>query len=221
MRFNPISLIMPHYCCSCGVIGAILCDYCKYDIINDCVVECMACSRPVARYGDICKTCATSYTRGWIVGRHRDSLRELIGQYKFSGTRAAGGVLGAMLHEALPELPNDVVITSVPTAPPHIRERGYDHAALIAKRLAVLRAASYSPTLMRTHTRKQRGASRQERIKQAACAFAPVRSVKGGRFLLIDDVCTTGATVQYAAKTLRKAGAKEVWVAVISREPLD
>lgn len=221
MRLSLINAVMPHYCCSCGAIGEILCDHCKYDIIGECVVECIACGGPVARYGDTCKACVSPYRRGWMVGRHRDSIRELIGRYKFSGARAAGSTFGGLLHEALPELPADTLVTSVPTAPPHIRERGYDHAALIAKEFAHARKLPYSPTLRRLHTMKQRGASRKERLNQAATAFAAITPVRGGRYLLIDDVCTTGATLQYAARALRNAGADEVWVAVISKEPLD
>lgn len=212
---------MPHYCCSCGVIGDILCDYCKYDIIGECVVECMACGRPVARHGDVCRACALPYKRGWIVAHHRDGIRELIGQYKFNGVRAAGRICGRLLHESLPDLPADMLVTSVPTAPPHIRERGYDHAALIAKEFAHVRQLAYSPALKRLHTMKQRGASRKERLNQAATAFAAIKPIRGGRYLLIDDVCTTGATLYHAARTLRQAGADTVWVAVISKEPLD
>lgn len=221
MHFSPIDLIMPHYCCSCGAVGEILCDYCKYNIVNECVVECIACARPVARYGDTCKVCSPPYARAWAAARHRDSIRALIGYYKFDGARAAGSTLGMLLHEALPELPSDVIVTSIPTAPPHIRERGYDHAALIAKQLARQRSLHYTPTMRRLHTMKQRGANKRERLAQAATAFAPIQALSGGRYLVVDDVCTTGATVFHAARVLRNAGAKEVWVAVISKEPLD
>jgi ComF family protein len=148
-------------------------------------------------------------------------MRELIGRYKFNGARAAGRTLGGLLHESLPDLPADTLVTSVPTAPPHIRERGYDHAALIAKEFARARQLPYSPALKRRHTLRQRGASRKERLSQAATAFVAIKPVRGGRYLLIDDVCTTGATLLYAARALCKAGADEVWVAVITKEPLD
>lgn len=184
-------------------------------------MECLACSRPIARFGDVCRICKVSYTRAWAVGGHRDALRELIGRYKFHSMRAAGVAMADLLDQTLPLIPSDVIITSVPTVRSHIRERGFDHAVVLAKALAKKRNLPYRPTLIRLHGLTQRGSGRRDRIKQASKAFAPIKPLQGGTYLLVDDVCTTGATVHFAAKALRDAGAEDVWVAVISKEPLD
>jgi len=68
----------------------------------------------------------------------------------------------------------------------------------------------------------QRGAGRRTRTEQAKKAFQCATSLDPKAiYILVDDVITTGATVKYAAKTLLDAGASTVWVASISRQPLD
>lgn len=184
-------------------------------------MECLGCLRPIARYGDVCSICKLAYSRAWVAGYHGGALRELIGQYKFHSLKSASAVMASLLDEALPQLPSDVIITPVPTVRSHVRARGFDHTAIMARLLAQSRDLPYLPTLARAHNSTQRGSGRRVRIRQAANAFAPLAPLQGGTYLLIDDVCTTGATVHYAAKALRKAGAADVWVAVVSREPLD
>lgn len=220
MNFSLPDLLTPHYCCSCGKIGSVLCDYCKYNIINDVPVYCAACSRLVSRPGDVCSSCSVAYTKAWLVSEYRGVIKQLVVNYKFDGLRAASKALASLLNEVLPNIPNDVIITSVPTARGHIRQRGYDHAALIAKHLAQCKRLTYQTTLVRNHSKAQRGANRKQRIKQAQTAFTAKGSLNG-KYLLVDDVLTTGATVNYAAKALKAAGADEVWVAVVAREPLD
>ncbi|MNH40046.1 DNA utilization protein GntX [compost metagenome] len=66
---------------------------------------------------------------------------------------------------------------------------------------------------------KQRDANRAVRAAQAKRAFKARSSTDSHCYLLIDDVVTTGATIKYAAKALRDAGAKDVWVAAIARQP--
>lgn len=212
--------ISPHYCCSCGKIGAVLCEHCKYDIIQELGVQCFACLRPVGRFGDVCQACRVYYARAWFIGLHRHVLRELLARYKFKRVKSANAVLALLLHQALPELPAGVVVACVPTVRPHVRERGYDHAELMAKEFARLRGLTYHNPLRRATNTRQLGAARSVRLQQAKRAFFS-KKAKACVYLLIDDVSTTGATVNYAAKALKDAGALGVWVATITREPLD
>lgn len=212
--------ISPHYCCSCGKIGAILCEYCKYDIIQELGSQCFACLGPVGRSGDVCARCKTYYSRGWFVGLHKGVLRELIARYKFKRTKAAVVPLAALLQGALPALPAGTLVANVPTVRAHVRERGYDHAELVAKTFARSAGLKYHNPLLRAANAQQRGAARSVRLQQARQAFTATNA-KSMLYLLIDDVSTTGATVNYAAKALKDAGAKDVWVATITREPLD
>ncbi len=155
------------------------------------------------------------------MGERSGELEALINGYKFERKKASYLVCASMLHSVLPELPLHTVVVPVPTIAKHIRQRGYDHTALVAKQLAQLRQLHYVPALIRVHNTVQFGATRKVRLAQAKQAFRVKQGVANVPHLLVDDVSTTGATVQYAAKQLLDAGASDVWVAVVARQPLD
>lgn len=216
-----MSFIAPHYCSGCGLVGSSLCDNCKYDIIDELKSTCLLCKRPCGSAG-VCKQCSGVFERAWCVGNRDGVLQRLVGLYKFERMRSAYRVLGDLILDRLPDLPFNTVLVPVPTVSGHIRERGYDHMRLIAKYIARRRKLSVSYVLYRKTQTKQRQASAKQREAQARRAFG----VKGGldskqTYLLIDDVVTTGSTIKYAAKALRAAGAKHIWVAVIARQTLD
>ncbi len=220
MHKGLFNLIAPHYCCSCGEIGEVLCEYCKYNIESEFAGQCLVCGGLTGSNQALCRTCQVPYSRAWCVGRKSDELERLITAYKFNRTKAAYRPLAELLHEAIPLLPPDTVVTAVPTVSGHIRERGYDHAELIAKRFASLRKHQYQTVLTRLTKARQRGANRQQREVQAKVAFGANMTVSGA-YLLVDDVLTTGATIKYASKALLDAGATEVWVAIVARQPLE
>ena len=215
------NVLAPHYCCSCGEIGTVFCDYCKYDIICDPFERCIMCLGPVEDRGAHCSRCAAPYVRAWCVAERAGAVKILIDAFKFDGLRGAAKPLGEFISSALPDLPDNLVIASVPTVSTHIRQRGYDHAALIAREVARQRGVKYQALLKRRTTTVQQGARRKERLKQAEGAFEAARHIDGSTVLIIDDIFTTGATLHYAAITLLAAGAREVWVAVVARQPLD
>lgn len=217
-----LSIVAPHHCCGCGFGGTLLCDNCKYDIISEPFSACIACGRGVTGKNGLCNGCHMPYSRAWCVSARQDQLQRLIDSFKFTNARAAYRSLAGLFHEHLPELPSNVRVVPVPTISSHIRQRGYDHTLLISKRFARIRALEVDTVLQRATDTMQRGAGRRLRTEQAKKAFAcPKPLSPDSIYLLIDDVVTTGATVKYAAQTLVDAGAQTVWVASISRQPLD
>lgn len=216
-----LSYVAPHLCSSCGEIGGILCDSCKYDIIQTDSLHCVACGRGISISG-VCRQCHVSYVKAWCVGMHAESLRRLVQQYKFHYAKAAARVLADLLLMCVSDLPANTIIVPLPTVPAHIRQRGYDHIDLIARRFAKKRQLKLVAVIERVGSDKQRGATRAQRIAQAKKAFR-VRTVLDPAvpYLVIDDVVTTGASLKYATLALRQAGAREIWVAAIARQPLD
>lgn len=214
-----LSFVAPHLCCGCGKMQGLLCDDCKYDIINDVFFGCIACGRPSGATG-ICRQCYVPYSRAWCVGERSGVLQELIDQYKFERTREAHKTITELLAAVLPELPDDVVIVPVPTVSAHIRERGYDHTLLVAKALSRQLKRPIARPLVRATQTKQRDAGRAVRVAQAKQAFATRDIDESACYLLVDDVVTTGSTIEYAAKALKDGGAKDVWVVAIARQPL-
>jgi len=179
---------------------------------------CLVCQKPSVRTY-LCSNCIVPYECAWFVGERKGVLQRLIGLYKFERAKAAHNVLGDLLLDILPELPSDTIIVPIPTTPSRIRERGYDHMLLIAKYIAKKRGLKCEQIIQRKTNTKQRNTSATIRTKQAKQAFK-VNSVIDSSipYLIIDDVMTTGATVRYASKALRDAGAKHVWVAIIARQ---
>jgi predicted amidophosphoribosyltransferase len=100
--------------------------------------------------------------------------------------------------------------------------RGFDQAALIARSLASKKGLTYVSALQRTTQADQIGKRRADRLKQMAGSFrmvAPAK-VRGATVLLVDDVLTTGATLESAAAELRRCGAKHVDAVVVARHLL-
>lgn len=160
------------------------------------------------------------YSRAWCVGERKDALEKLLKSYKFERAKFAYTTAVELLEAMIPVLPNNTVVVSVPTIRTHIRRRGYDHTALIAKAFAAKRQLVYNPLLKRKNNSVQLGATKAVRRKQASVAYRAVANNESS-ILLIDDVFTTGATAYFAAKALRDAGTESVLLAVLARQPLE
>ncbi len=215
-----LQLIAPHYCYGCNKQGTLLCDNCKYDIVSETFSGCIVCLRPSNR--GVCLQCHVPYQNAWCVGERSDALESLIDGFKFQRTRYAYRHLAELLDAVVPDLDPETVVVSIPTISSHVRERGYDHARLVARQFAKRRGLRFSPLLQRKTATKQRGVSKKARFAQAREAFlckAPLDSTR--QYLLIDDVFTTGATMQYGTEVLQANGAKNVSIAIIARQPFD
>ncbi len=174
------------------------------------------------RSGNLCSTCHDlSAEMVWCVGSRRSELKTLIDNYKFSAMRSASRPLVELLDLTLPALPPEVVVTVVPAASAHTRERGFDHMARIGREFAALRQLPYRPLLRRTLSDTQHFKTRRERLEAAQQSYV----IMGGEIpevvLLIDDILTTGATLGVNLGLLRDAGVKSLYGAVIARQPLD
>ena len=146
-------------------------------------------------------------------------MREAIHMLKFGGVRRVAGPLGRLLVQGGGEVVADVVV-SVPMEEGRLRERGLDHALLIAKwyardvGLPLVRGVLYK----KRGTPEQVGLSRTARMMNLRGAFG-VRgeAVRGKAVVLVDDVITTGATVRECARVLKKAGAERIYVVALAR----
>lgn len=219
MLDRALQILAPHLCFGCGKIGSLLCGSCRYDIVSEPFGGCIVCRAPTVE--GICRTHRSPIDAAWVAGERDEVLGQLIDAFKFERCRSAYKDLAQVLLETLPILPKDTIITWVPTVRAHVRERGYDHARLIAAELAKRRSLPCQTLLRRQTNDRQRGAGRKDRFKQAERAFAVRSGDMPKSVLLVDDVVTTGATLHFAAKSLKEAGAEEIFVAAIAKQPLD
>lgn len=219
MIHRVLDAIAPHYCCSCGEIGSLFCESCKYDITSEHFDGCLLCGRPSLSG---CSQCRTDIEQTWCSSERKGGVEELIDRFKFGYAEAAYVPLGDLLLATLPQLPVNTVLVPIPTVKSHIRQRGYDHTLLLARYVALKRGIRCQQLLARRTTTVQRGASRKMRIKQAKEAFEVRGTLRQDvQYLLLDDVVTTGSTLTYAARTMKDSGATRVWAVAIARQTLD
>jgi ComF family protein len=148
--------------------------------------------------------------------RYTPLVKEVVHALKFARAQSAAKDVAAAMVDCI-EPATGMVISHVPTVPARVRLRGYDQAALIARELARLTGIPYVPLLARTGGSRQVGHTRLERRKQMEQAFRLLGTPQQyTHVLLVDDVLTTGATCEAAARTLRQAGARRVSAVVFA-----
>lgn len=213
-----ISVITPESCIVCDDEGLMLCEACSYSEVPFVASMCYFCGE-ITRDFATCKKCRrrTSLSSVWVVTKYDAVAKNLISELKFGSRRGAALPIARLCSNILP-LPDEHIVTHLPTSSLHIRRRGFDQSKLIAKGLARGKYR-YSPMLRRIKKIHQIGANKKQRQEQLAGAFVAVNKylIKNAKILLIDDVATTGASLEEAAKTLKKAGAKEVSAVVFAR----
>ena len=212
------TLLAPHTCCGCNIVGTLLCDNCKNNIIRDPLYRCLECGQPTL--SGQCQTCTLPYAAAWCALQREGALERLIDRYKFERAQAAQHTLAGLLDAVTPPLPTGTIIVPIPTIPAHQRQRGYDHCRLLAQAFAQRRGLPCQPVLTRAQTRIQPGSNRAQRQQQARQAFTCSRTLLSEvTYCLIDDISTTGATIRYASHCLRTAGARQVIAVVVAHQP--
>lgn len=182
--------------------------------------RCFRCHR-VTQQHKVCQKCRRNINlkHVWIATYYQETAKDLLHKYKFERAKAASGPISLSLDVVLPDLPNEIIVTHIPTANKRVRTRGYDQSKVIAKKLAKRRGWQHQTLLMRKGDSRQVGSGRTERFKQIETALIPVNTniIKNRHILVIDDVTTTGATLEAAAKILKTEGAKAVEAAVFAQ----
>lgn len=189
-----LSKLAPHVCVGCGQEGALLCPACG-DILSDPTIDQARGSLDTIRS-------ATSY---------EEYARDLVWQFKFRGARAAASVMARHMTPLIRADDIDAVIVPVPTATRRVRQRGFDQAKLLARQLSRRSGLPYADCLRRRGQTHQVGAAREQRLSQLTDAFQTKhKTTPHSRLILVDDVMTTGATLEAAAAVLKNTGATRI-----------
>ena len=141
-------------------------------------------------------------------------LADLIGRLKFNGERSVATHLARLIHSSCSNVLTSPLthIVPIPLGRARLRARGFNQSTLIARQLSRRSPLSLSHCLRRTRdTSPQTQLDKHTRRINVAGAFAPNRARVPEHIVLVDDVVTTGATMQSAAQTLRAHGAKTIW----------
>lgn len=206
-----IGKIAPHDCLACGTEGYLLCVACT-DRLAVIPGRCYKCEK-LSLDGLTCANCrpTSPLCQVQVATAYDGSAKALIWQLKLAGARAATRIMAGRMA-IMVRCDAATTIIPAPTATGRVRQRGYDQAILLARELARQTRLPYLDCLARHGQTHQHGLSRQQRAAQLSAAFRVRRpkAVRGANILLVDDVVTTGATLEAAAATLKAAGAAQV-----------
>ena len=200
-----------------GGAADLLCKACDADLPRLAEPGCPRCALPSPR-GEVCGRClheAPHYDATIAALAYAFPADVLVHALKFRGELALAGLLGNILSQRIDPLSVDMVIP-VPLSAARLRERGYNQAVEIAR--AVLPAKLDLALCMRSRdTPAQTDLPDAERRRNVRGAFRCTRALAGQGVAVIDDVMTTGATLEEMAAVLKDAGAGRVVNWVVAR----
>jgi len=238
--FNKIFLLgkeflFPGTCalCGCSLINPAeirfsLCDKCRKDLtaakqLADRDNKCDLCGKPLISEINTCLPCRNgdkrSYERLWVLYPYIGKYRRLLTTYKFGNNLALADYFAEKIMDtisAIPEL-NEAIIVPVPPRPGKIKDNGWDQVDYLVKRLKKIKGC---PPVFRCLKRKkskvQKQLSRTERMNNlkgrifmtdsAAAKISPEKPV-----IVIDDVITTGSTIEMCSAVLKEKGFKNIY----------
>jgi len=220
MREFLSNLLFGGSCFLCrGAARGILCPACDADLPRLAGTLCPRCALP-SPGSALCGRCladAPRYDATVAALAYRFPADTLVHALKFRSQLALAPLMGDLLIEAIRERIDLVV--PVPLSRERLRERGYNQAAEIARHVARERRARLELTIVirERDTRAQADLPWSDRARNVRGAFRCERSLDGAAIAVVDDVMTTGATLDELAATLKRAGAARVVTWVVAR----
>jgi ComF family protein len=234
---RPLGSFWPGACLLCeqpvaavGVGTSALCGSCQRALPGLGRARCPVCAAPRSPAAAGCPDCARlapAFSATLAAADYRSPLAEAIVALKFGARTELASGCGRLIAEALdPAMAVDALV-AIPLAPARLVERGFNQAALIAAALARHWPpdAPHRPRLQsrwlsrQRETRRQTGLGGDQRRHNLDRGFVASPAVAGKAVALVDDVMTTGATLDAAARALRAAGARDVVALVVARTP--
>ncbi len=221
-----LDILFPPSCVSCKTAGSWLCQSCLNNISFISPPICEFCGTSMVSATSFCRQChhnplqyidgirATSYFEN-------NPIRSAIHSLKYNNHKAMASILGKCLVDTYQRynLTADV-ITPVTLHPSRFRERGYNQSELLATQVGnILGLPINTTTLQRTRkTESQMQLGADKRRQNVADAFACCnQELLGHAVLLIDDVCTTGSTLDACARALKQSGVASVWGVTLAK----
>jgi ComF family protein len=219
-----LDLVFPQRCVGCNEFGSLICEQCTGTMTSAAPPRCGVCWTPRDQQ-NVCRDCRTkrpAFQQLRAAFVYEGVARDAVIALKFGGLSSIAPLMAGLIDERLSNWRPPVnAIVPVPLAASRKRSRGYDQAEIIAKELskrwglpcetrALRRARGTAPQVEQ--------ADESARRRNVRGAFSPgSRGVEGG-VLLVDDVVTTGSTLDACANVLMKRGAGPVFALTFARE---
>ena len=227
-----LDLIFPIACLACGEEGAYLCPACR-SAVPIYPPACFVCKKlvPQDRHTPAGRTCASCRKKSLIYASFspfpygHPAIRNAIHHLKYRRARGIAPVLAELLRSSLVfhqvALPKNALLIPIPLHKSRERVRGFNQSRLIAQEYAHgLQQTLHTDILHKTKkTAPQMELLREARLTNLAGAFtvSDANVISNRTCILIDDVKTTGTTMEEAARALKNAGAGKIWAITVAR----
>ena len=222
-----LELLYPKTCCFCGKISTQeLCDTCRENVFYIQEPRCKKCGKPI-RYEEqeYCLDCqkrSFHYVQGRSIWIHKGVVPWSVYQFKYHNRRAFGEFYAKELYRIYGKKIQEWGIDLIVPVPLHWkrkRKRGYNQSEIVARHLGELTGILVNNRLIfrKKYTKPQKTLNDRERVKNLQNVFGTGKiKVKGQHILLIDDIYTTGSTIDAVSKVFLEEGHNKVWFLTIS-----
>ncbi|KXL52025.1 ribose-phosphate pyrophosphokinase [Anaerotignum neopropionicum] len=224
-----LNVLYPPYCVLCGELLSIeewemgLCKSCGENIPYLKGNRCKFCGKEL-EFGEVCHSCLENnpvFERG-ISAFYYEALKDGIARFKFDGAKKDGKIFGRLMGEFLRSYHKDWIeeidfMTSVPLHPLKEKERGFNQAEILCSSIHESTGIGYQKNILtRTKpTTPQSKLSAKERRENLRNVFT-AQNCEDKCILLVDDILTTGATLNECSRALYRQGAKKVEIFCLS-----
>jgi len=220
-----LDLLFPLKCAGCGKLDFCLCPGCFAKIVLVKSPTCPNC-QTLTKKGQFCQRCYSKikpHLNGLVTAAYfrEGPLKKAIHQFKYEFVRDFSVPLGAFLASSIKERDfSDFLVIPIPLSRKRFLWRGFNQAELLAKEVCQKNGLKLNGQILRRikNTTPQIELSREERRENILGAFRANDLQGGQKILLVDDVYTTGATLNECARVLKEAGADKVWGLVVAKD---
>jgi ComF family protein len=218
------NLVFPSWCALCETaltdieeIRYGLCKQCRTQTAAALGQKCNLCGKPLISEIDICLSCRNdtpkSYDRLWVIFPYTGIYRKLLHAYKFGRNLALASFFAEKILEVIAENPvlRDAGLVPVPPRPGKIKETGWDQVEYLVRQ--ILSQSKETPVcrcLKRRKSKVQKKLDRKERLENMKGRIY-LQNPPPKTALIIDDVITTGSTLEVCSEVLKEGGAQKVY----------
>jgi ComF family protein len=229
-----VNIIYPLRCASCGrLLGTAdesgACRPCEERIKTNPRPYCRSCGRSIDDVHGLCGECRVSpfyFSRAYSACLYEGTMKEMIHAFKYRNNRRLSALFTRLMDDfvkANREITDSInTITFVPLHNKKRRERGFNQSEVLAGALSKICGIPVCGCMVKkAHTKNQNELNRDQRLVNVSGAFGVKDGhdglLKGRYVLLVDDVMTTGATLNECSRALKEAGASEVRCLTLAR----
>lgn len=193
-----------------------LCDGCREGLEPKKGEKCKLCGKPLISEKDNCLSCRNntdhSYERLWVLFPYSGKYRDLLTAYKFKKRKELAEFFAEQVKAVINENPEllETCLIPVPPRPGKIKEQGWDQVETLVKRTAAVTLLTVNRCIKRRKSQVQKELNRADRLENLKGRIYMIGAAPKTA-LIIDDVITTGATIEACAAILKEAGVEKVY----------